>query len=190
MLLALSAALAFSGIAVAAGSVSFDGSPGTKAPPATLRAITMTKVKRDQRRLNRLVSLVTGPTGNISFSVKLVHFRVKHSSWQTWSNGYHGDVYYVSNSVTITLPAKTDAFYFYAEPNDQKRFRIRASTTGASSGAVRVHGNAGAKYFGFAATGGALLTSITVSSNDVFNRHKHQQGGFAIGELGIHGTQP
>ena len=186
-LLGLSAAFAFSGVAVAAGSVSFDGSPGTNAPPARLGGLQMTKFGRDHRRLGRQVTSVTGPTGKLFFSLKLIHFRVKRASWATWSNRYHGDVYFAPATVTITLPAKTDAFYLYAEPNDQRRFKITAKSGGTSSGPVRVRGKGGAKYFGFGAPAGASLTSVTVSSNDTFNRRRHQSGGFAIGEFGIHG---
>lgn len=83
-------------------------------------------------------------------------------------------------SVTITLPAGTEAFYFYAEPCVWTSHTITASIPGlVSSGAVSVTGKAGAKYFGFYATGDVSLSAITVRSSYTF----------AIGEFGISGSQ-
>ncbi|HEY6788066.1 MAG TPA: M23 family metallopeptidase, partial [Trebonia sp.] len=94
-------------------------------------------------------------------------------------NGYKGDVYVSgSPSVTITLPAGANAFYFYAEPNRFENFTMTASTSdGTTSGPISVAGSAGAKYFGFYTTGTAPLASITVTGGD--------PTGFAIGEFGI-----
>jgi hypothetical protein len=68
---------------------------------------------------------------------------------------------------------------------------VTARTAGASSGPVRVSGSGGAKFFGFVASGGRELGSITVSSDDTLlgnPRHPRQYGGFAVSEFAIHGA--
>jgi hypothetical protein len=182
--------LALAGVAVAAGSVKFDGSPGTGAPPSKLDGAKMQKFKRDGRPRFKQVTNVSGPTGQITFSGGVFHLVVKNLNkkgyWRTWSNDYHGDVYFAPPpSTTITLPAKTTAFYFYVEPNDPGGFTVTATASGTSSGAVKVRGAGGAKFFGFVAKSGAHLTTIKVSSSDRY-KSKKRPGGFAIGEFGIH----
>ena len=54
---------------------------------------------------------------------------------------------------------------------------IAAAQDGTTSGPVSVDGNGGAKYFGFYGTGGATISTITVTTPDTL--------GFAIGEFGI-----
>jgi hypothetical protein len=184
------AALALAGAALAAGSVRFDGSPGTGAPPSKVDGVKMQKFKRDQRPLFKQVSTVSGPTGQISFSHSVFHLVVKNQNkkgyWRTWSNSYRGDVYYTSPpSTTITLPAGTTAFYLYVEPNDPGVFKVTATAGGKSSGPVKVRGAGGAKFFGFVAKGGAHLSSVKISSSDRY-KNKNHPGGFALGEFGIH----
>lgn len=83
------------------------------------------------------VSGVSGPTGQVGFSSALFHTLIG-SGWNTWSNGYTGDVCTTGGltHTTITLPADTGAFYFYA----------------------------GARYYGFYALGTERIASITVDS--------------------------
>jgi hypothetical protein len=185
---ALIAVLALAGVAVAAGTVQFDGSPGTKAPPKKVGGLRMKTFPRDHRHRGMEVTTVNGPTGQITFGEAALHLVIKNKKkigyWRTWSHNYHGDVYYVAPSATLSLPADTTAFYFYVEPNDPGTFKVTASTTGASSGPVKVTGKGGARFFGFVAKAGAQLTSITVSSSD--RATKKSPGGFAIGEFGIH----
>lgn len=62
--------------------------------------------------------------GEIAFSASGMPIGLHHvkvgDGWDTWSHGYLGDVYNTSLSIiTINLPAGTNAFYFYAEPNVQ-----------------------------------------------------------------------
>jgi hypothetical protein len=180
-LLALTVIFALSGSAVASASVKFVSGPGTGKPPGKLKGLKMHKFKKDHRKKGGEVTAVPGPTGSVKFSSPVFHDIVKNLNkpgyWKTWSNGYHGDVYFIDGStLTMTLPPKTKAFYFYAEPNVHNFFKVTASSGGASSGPVQVHGNAGAKFFGFVAKGGDL-TSITVTSTAF---------GFAVGEFGIH----
>jgi hypothetical protein len=161
--------------------ITFDGSPGTGPPPATLGPYTMTAFGPDGRP-NGTVSDVPGPPGTIGFSPSLTHTQVG-VGWATWSHGYTGDVYYIApaSQITITLPAGTKAFYFYAEPNNFDVFSVEATAQdGTTSGPVAVQGDSGAKYFGFYATGTATLASITVTTTDT-----GPTGGLAIGEFGI-----
>jgi hypothetical protein len=175
--------LAFAGIAVpaqASTTVTFDGSPGTGPPPATLGPFTMTKFGTDfQPAGGTLVPGVNDPAGNISFGPSLYHYTVG-AGWATWSNGYTGDVYDLGQgsggSVTVTLPAGTDAFYLYAEPNPFAVIDITATTNdGTTSGSIPVQGDGGAQYFGFYTDGSVSISSVTVSSGQ----------DFAIGEFGI-----
>jgi hypothetical protein len=105
------------------------------------------------------------------------------SGWETWSNGFTGDVYWdsadigSSTTMTLTLPAGTTAFYFYAEPDEFETFDLQATAqNGTTSGPLQVYGDAGAQYFGFYANGaGTNIQTITISCND----------DFAVGEFGI-----
>jgi len=153
-------------------------SGSTLVPPTVFGGYAMTAFADDVRPDFHNVSNVVSPLGGtLKFSSKLDHLEIGEG-WNTWSNGYDGDVYFLASgrSVTLTLPNETKAFYFYAEPN---RFADRNIT--ASSGGVvlseEVFGNAGAEFFGFYTTGTTALTSITITSND--------RSGFAIGEFGI-----
>lgn len=177
--LALSAGVVRSAPARAAGTITFDGSPGTGAPPPKLGSYTMKPFGADPRPLNTSVSGVTVPSGHgtVGFTPALEHLQVGNG-WNTWSNGYTGDVYYTGGgaSMTFTLPAGTDAFYFYAEPNPYATFEITATAqNGTTSGPIPVNGFASARYFGFYTDGSIALKSIQVDS----------QVDFAVGEFGI-----
>jgi hypothetical protein len=168
------------------GEIVFDGSPGTAAPPATLGPYTMTPFGLDAQTIGANVTGVSGPAGTIGFSPVLNHDRIGQG-WATWSHGYTGDVYDTFDSgapdptqATITLPAGTKAFYFYAEPQQFGTFSVEATAQdGTTSGPISVVGNSGARYFGFYGTGSATLSSITVTTAD--------PTGFAVGEFGING---
>jgi hypothetical protein len=167
--------------------ITFDGSPGTAAPPSTLGPYTMTAFGPDSQPScpdsGSTVTGVTDPAGTIGFAPALQHDQATGPCWATWSHGYTGDVYDTINAVdpttaTITLPFGTNAFYFYAEPNTFAVFDVQATAQdGTTSGPIQVQGNSGAKYFGFYGTGGATLASITVTTTDTT--------GFAVGEFGI-----
>jgi hypothetical protein len=163
-------------------TITFDGSPGTGPPPSTLGPYTMTPFGPDDRALGGSVSTVPDPAGTIGFTPALKHDRIGQG-WATWSHEYTGDVYDTTGAAdktqaTITLPAGTNAFYFYAEPQQFALLTIQATAQdGTTSGPVEVQGQAGAQYFGFYGTGGATLSSITVATDD--------PTGFAVGEFGI-----
>lgn len=185
MAVLLGASLAVLGIpalslpASAVGTITFDGSPGTAAPPATLGPYSMTSFPADPQAEYVDVSSVAAPTGGaVAFAPDLNH-RIVGSSWATWSHGYTGDVYFTNGglSVVMTMPAGTRAFYFYAEPDPFAIVNFTATTQeGTTSGSVPVDGNGGATYFGFYAQDTTIET-ITVSSDQ----------GFAVGEFGIDG---
>jgi len=165
----------------------FDGSAGTGSPPTTLGGYTMTPFGTDEQpSCDAEGSSVTGvddPAGTIGFDEAL-HHDIVGQCWNTWSNGYSGDVYDTVSStdpasVTISLPSGTQAFDFYAEPNPYDDFTITATAQdGTTSGPVTVNGYGGASNFGFYGVGGATLASITVTADS-------EAGGFAIGEFGI-----
>jgi hypothetical protein len=164
--------------AAATGSIVFDGSPGTGAPPSTLGSHSMSGFPADPSPVGSTVTGVSGPTGDVTFSPSLVHDKIGYSGWLTWSNGYTGDVYASSGgTLTITLPAGTQAFYFYAEPDSFGTVAFTATAQdGTSSGPVEVAGGAGARYFGFYATSASSpVTSITIAAS----------GEFAVGEFGV-----
>jgi hypothetical protein len=161
------------------GSVVFSQAPGTSAPPANLGPYTMKPFAADTQPEGP-VDTVQSPTGPVGFSQSLTHYLLSDGSWQTWSNGYTGDVYATgtSGSVTLTLPPGTKAFYFYGEPTQYALYSMTAtSDDGTTSGAIPVQGQAGAQYFGFYATGSTTLNSITISGED--------PTGSGIGEFAI-----
>ena len=103
--------------------------------------------------------------------------------WATWSNGYTGDVYWTGdgvNSVSISLPSGTSAFYFYAQPQNAGVHTITAVAFDGISEietiSQDVEGDSGASYYGFYGTEGTLITEITVYGGTI---------DFAIGEFGI-----
>jgi hypothetical protein len=172
--------------ATAQAAITFSGSPGTGAPPSTLGPYTMTAFGPDSQATGVNVTGVTSPLGGtLAFSPALYHVLATSAGWATWSNGYTGDVYtpgpYSGTSATLTLPSGTAAFYFYAEPNPFLTYTITATEgSGTTSGPVSVYGEAGAKYYGFYATGGSTIATISITTSI----------GFAIGEFGIERGAP
>ncbi|MFN7931222.1 MAG: hypothetical protein U0Y68_25495 [Blastocatellia bacterium] len=119
------------------------------------------------------------------FAPMTSHRRIPTSWNQNWG-AYQGDVYWAGpgNALTITLPAGTRAFYFYANANTFGTFTVTATAqNGTTSGPIPVAsnpagvGNPGAQYMGFFTTDNTDLMSIQVSTNDA--------GGVAVGQFGI-----
>jgi len=163
----------------AGGTITFDGSPGTGAPPAKLGGYAMVPFGADPQPVGADVSGVATPSGKgtVGFTPDLQHLQVGNG-WATWSNGYTGDVYATggATSMTFTLPPGTNAFYFYAEPDPFATFEITATAqNGTTSGPIPVDGFASAQFFGFYTDGTVSLKSIEVDS----------QVDFAVGEFGI-----
>jgi hypothetical protein len=152
---------------------------GTAAPPAVIGGYTMTAFPLDARPLFDVVSGVASPLGGtVGFTGDADHRQIGFG-WATWSHGYTGDVYYTlgATSMTLTMPADTAAFRFYAEPNPFAVFTITVSSGGVSSSA-QVDGSGGA--YGWGIYDAAGITSITISA-DV---------DFAFGEFGIAAKVP
>src|SRR5262249_4652948 len=162
-------------------AATFDGSPGTEAPPGTLGAYSMTPFalnNADPPPGSPSLTSVSSPLGGtLAFSLGLEHRRAGPSGPYTgwggsvgWGQGYSGDVYYNSRFMgtpTVTLPPGTAAFYFYLQPEDDTRvtsFTVMTSD-GGSSGIVPVDGSAHARYFGFyESTPGVSLGSISITA--------------------------
>jgi len=173
-------ALMLSVAQVQAGVIAVD--LGTGAPPATLGGYTMTPFGPDARYDGTFATVNDVPSplgGTVDFSIPLSHRRIG-AGWATWSHGYTGDVYFTdgADAVSLDLPALTSAFYLYAEPNAFSTFDITATTDSGASLTAAVAGSAGANGYGFYATGGDTIMSISVSADPAAS-------GFAIGEFGI-----
>ena len=157
---------------------------GTGAPSSytPLGGYAMTPFPLDGRPTwGALVGEVSSPIqGVVGFNQPLEHY-LTPAEWATWSHGYTGDVYDTgtASNVALTLPAGTKAFYFYVEPTLYDYFDVIAT---ANSGAAEidhdVHGYGRALFYGFYATGGDTITSITISTTP-------DADGMAIGEFGI-----
>jgi len=163
--------------AASAGITGFAG--GTATPGATLGPYTMTAFAPDGRPLFHDVTSVSSPLGGtINFSIPMDHVRID-DGWATWSHGYTGDVYSTDchTAVTMTLPAQTAAFYFYAEPDPFCRYTIVATAQDGTQVTQGVNGYAGAAYYGFYGTAGSYISTIAVTTP--------QHVGFAVGEFGI-----
>ena len=190
---ALAALIVFSFSALAQGNpnIVFDGAPGTSAPPATLGGYTMVPFPADARPDFTIVNDVAVPAGSlcggvVGFNPALEKRTVPGGGWATWSHGYASSVYALlpGTTETLTLPAATTAFYFYAEPNNFGSFTVQATAAdGTTSGPIAVTGLAGARYFGFYTTCDVKLTSITITV-------AAGAGGFAVGEFAITCASP
>jgi len=155
---------------------------GTAAPPATLGGYQMTAFGNDARPDLSMVGGVALPSpysGQITFSVNLEKRSVP-TTWLTWSHGYTGPVYKEifgagTFSTAINLPAGTQAFQFYAEPDAFSIIVITAYANDGTTISVPINGLGGANGYGFYTTPDSVLTSVNVSST----------GAFAIGEFAI-----
>jgi hypothetical protein len=178
-----------SGQPPASTSITYEGAPETGGPPSTLGDYTMQPFAADSSPLGTLESSIVGPTGTVSFGAPLSHWLVG-DGWQTWSNGYEGDVYMSEQpneegvvEATILLPPGTGAFYLYAEPDEFEDFSLTATAQdGTTSGATTVYGEGGARYFGFYAGCGDAITSIRVTDGA-------GDDALGIGEFGIAPTK-
>jgi len=165
--------------AARSSDVRFSSGPGTGAPTDEVGGVPVHALGADPRPVGENVSTI----GPVAASPSVNHVRMGQG-WTTWSHGYTGDVYQTTRpesgpeGVTLTLPARTSAVYFYAEPDQWAEISIEATTKdGTTSSDQLVQGEGGARYFGFYSTKpfSSFITSITVSSEEAF----------AIGELAI-----
>jgi hypothetical protein len=150
---------------------------GTAPPPASLGGFALTAFPLDPQGIGALVSDVASPLGGVvGFSPNLTHAQIG-LGWATWSHGYTGDVYYdLGTSITMTLPAGTGAFVFYAEPNDFGLHDITGTTSTGETLTLSVLGGSGAKGWGVYGDAGEAITSITVTVGA-------EAGGLAVGEF-------
>jgi len=131
------------------------------------------------------VSALSSPFGDLTFSSDAQEL-VVGSYWKTWSNGYNGEVYYNegNTSFQITLPDDIVAFDLYLQPEQFNMFDIEltgmngATTTASLSQSIA--GNGGAQYFGFYATNGDTLKTITIT-----DKSGGAANGFAVAQLRV-----
>ena len=174
-----------SGMTLGTRAITFDGTPGTDAPPDTLGGFVMTPFPAVSETGE--VDGVDSPCptgGRIMFSPNMEHGTIG-DGWNTWSHGYTGDIWHFVGyaeltELTLTLPAGSCAFYLYVEPNDYQEHLIECIANEGladevGSGQIPVVGDSGAKYFGFY---GEELQTITV-------RAAGSARGFAVGEFGL-----
>jgi hypothetical protein len=164
-------------MATAASADVFGVAGDTGAPAATLGPYTMTPFGTDASPLGSNVTSVASPLGGtLDFSVPMARGQIGWS-WGTWSHGYTGDMYYTNGAtaITMSMPAGTGAFYFYAEPNPFSVWEIVATAQDGTVVSQNVNGYGGAAYYGFYGTAGDLISSIAVTSSQ----------DFAVGEFGI-----
>lgn len=163
-------------------------STGESAPPGTLGPYSLTPFPfgYDDPRTG-FVADVPSPLGGMLIFSSAMEILTVGSGWASWSHGFDGDVYAVDLAVlnpegkyevTLDLPVETGAFLFYAEPAVDGEFTITARLDDGTLLSQEVQGTAGAKGFGFWASPGSSLASITVSS-------EFENVDFAIGEFSI-----
>lgn len=171
----------------AAGSASAASvavSTGTGAPPATLGPFSLVPFPDDASLEGGSVSSLPSPLGgDLQFSPAVQHLVVP-GTWSTWSQGNPAglDVYFSNgaSSVNMALPPQTQAFHFYAQPNNFSVYTIRAEHQDGTFLELDVDGSAGATGYGFYVTDASYLTSILVTS-------AQGAAGFALAQFQIAG---
>jgi hypothetical protein len=138
----------------------------------------MTPFPSDGRPVVDVTTVPSPLGGDLAFSIAMSHRKVG-LTWLSWSHGYTGDVYSSKgrNSVTLTVPAGTSAFYLYAEPTMLSVHDITATVQDGTPVTQSVDGLGGACGYGFYGTDGSKITTIKIDYDG--------PKGFAIGEFGI-----
>jgi len=150
---------------------------GTSSPPGDVGGQPLLAFPADATAEFTSVSTVPSPSGlDLTFNQPVQHL-VVGSSWLGWGQGYSGDIYATdptSFSLTITLPADTTRFVFYAMPSDLVIQSFTVSETSSVTPLVQsIDGNADAAGFLFVAAPGTMLNQVFISST----------GSFAVGEF-------
>lgn len=150
---------------------------GTSSPPAVVSGQALLAFPTDPTAEFASVSTVPSPSGlNLTFDQNVEHLVVGYS-WYNWGQGYFGDVYATdptSFSLTITLPADTTRFVFYAMPSDLVIQQFTVSETSSTTSLVQsIDGNGDAAGFLFVAAPGSTLDQVFITST----------GSFAVGEF-------
>jgi hypothetical protein len=153
---------------------------GTGAPGTTLGPYTMTPFGPDGNPDFVSISGVPSPLGGtLGFSPNLETRTVPSGGWATWSHGATPRVYFTPGTTdTLTMPAGTGAFQFWAEPNTFSVFTVTATANDGTTLSEMINGNSGASGFGFWADPGQSILSITVTAPG-------GAAGFALGEFAI-----
>ena len=187
-------ALAFSALALAAASFAANAgivftNLGNVAPPASIGGHTLTPFDQAPQAAisdGTQVSVIPGAPSGGSLGISPAAQKLtRGSSWggSPWAGGYNGALYFSNYGATetLTLPAGTQAFYFYVESNYYSTsFTYTAVTdSGATSTPVVVAGSGGGHGFAFHSTAGESIASITITGTGLNN------GGFAAGQFGI-----
>jgi hypothetical protein len=89
---------------------------------------------------------------------------------------------YTGHHLTLTLPAGTVAFYFYAEPDSENPGWMIAEAEDGTEAELEVMAEGGAQYFGFYATNGVRISTLSIGTAPSNN---HPADWFAVGEFGI-----
>lgn len=163
-------------------------STGTGVPPTVLGpyALIPFPVGYDDPR-SGFVNDVPAPIGGQVVFSSAMEILPVGAGWGSWSHGFSGDVYAVDLAilnannqyeVTLSLPPETGAFLFYAEPAFDGLFTITAQLDDGTTLSQDIEGIGGAAGFGFWASIGASLSSISILS-DIPNVD------FALGEFNI-----
>lgn len=152
---------------------------GTSSPPSAVDGQPLLAFSTDPAPEFASVTTVPSPSGlDLSFDQGMEHLVVGYS-WYNWGQGYLGDLYAtdptsVSFSLTITLPADTTRFVFYAMPSDLVIQPFTVSETSSGSPLLEsIDGNGDAAGFLFVADPGSTLDQIFITST----------GSFAVGEF-------
>jgi len=134
---------------------------GDGPPPSMLGPYVLTPFGPDPQLPGHVTSVASPLGGSVDFSVTLNGFVT------TWGHGYTGDMYETSKplpeTVRLTLPPQTVAFFFYAGPDPYESFDITATAQDGTSITQNVSGYSAAGY-GFYATDAQVLTWIDIDS--------------------------
>ena len=186
-------ALALAAASFAANADILFGNLGTTTPPVSVGGHAVTPFSQaPQAAIADGTTGITAIPGNpnpgtLSLDPGAMKLTVGTSWWagqsNPWGHNYTGVVYYVQEDVaTLTLPANTQAFYFYVQPNSGGTWAITATTnSGTTSGPIPVtswFSEGAANGFAFYSTAGESIASITISAQS-------GSSGMAIGEFGI-----
>lgn len=171
-------------------AVIIDVSAGYNAPPSVLGGYTMTPMARNLGNSGTSVSSASDLGLTVGFGHEVTQASVGGPDWSSWSHGYTGTVWHTAlaatsdkkDSLTLTLPTGTKAFYFYAMPAEVTgAFNMTLNTVDAPDGGSKtqlVNVSQGAHFFGVYTTGNSNLTSLIIS-------RPPGSSGFAFGEFGI-----
>ncbi|MHB1318710.1 MAG: hypothetical protein ACYCYF_08855 [Anaerolineae bacterium] len=171
--------------------------PGSGAPPTALGPFKMEPFPADTRLAQHtMYTSVPGPSGDLLFSKEGMHIQLDVDvPADLFGHGYSGSVYFFPSEVAaitaakgdgldawdtleITLPANTMAFYMYVDSNNNSSCETVVAAGSASSGPVVLNIDEDAPFFGFYSTG-APLDSVIVTA-------QARCDGVAIGDFGIH----